>query len=434
MILTDEMKQAMELIETTNQPLYITGKAGTGKTTLLKHIVSNIRKRFVVTASTGIAAVNAGGITLHSLLTIPIGIIDPNAKMKMNLSRYRKELIQSIDAIIIDEISMITPDIIDYVDKKLRAYRKNDNPFGGVQIIMFGDLYQLPPVVTRNDKDVLLQFYRGAYFFYARVFKETPLKIVELTNVFRQSDERFIKILNDIRSYNVTDDDIAALSKLRDRNKSKDYNDACIHICSLKRDVQKINLEMLGEPTNTFVAETSGDFNIKYAPCDHNLQLRIGARVMVLINDQHQVYCNGSLGVVSDIQDDKVIVLLDNGCSVAFEPYEWEICDYCVKDGKVEKNVKGKCKQFPLTLAWAITIHKSQGLTFDKVAIHSKTIFAPGQMYVALSRCKTMDGIVTETFITKSHILVDKQIVAFERAYRANDFMFNRKILREMKL
>lgn len=433
MDLTEEMKRAVELIATTNQPLYITGKAGTGKTTLLRHIVNTMPKRFVIAAPTGVAAVNAGGVTLHSLFTIPFGIQDPTQNIKSGFKQNRKDLLCSIDALIIDEISMVKADTIDYIDQKLRIYRSSDEPFGGVQLIMFGDLYQLPPVVTKNEKDIMLQFYRGPYFFYARAFKNLGFQVIELNHVFRQSDEHFVRILNNIRSYRVTEEDIEELEQVRNRPICENYNNQYVHICSLKRDVQRINQELLGVPTHTFVAETSKEFNVKNAPCDEILLLRVGARVMVLINDPHQIYYNGSLGIVSNITETVVTVLLDNGCSVGFERYEWDLCDYKMKDGKIEKIKKGTCKQFPLILAWAITIHKSQGLTFDHVAIHGKSVFAPGQMYVALSRCTSLEGIVSDSFISKKHIWPDRQLVAFEKAYTQNGYIFNKQALRLMK-
>lgn len=434
MILTDEMKKAIELIETTNQPIYITGKAGTGKTTLLRHIVKSIKKKFVIAAPTGVAAVNAGGVTLHSLFTIPFGIQDPNQNIQSGFKPYRKKLICSIDALIIDEISMVKADTIDYIDQKLRLYRNNDEPFGGIQVIMFGDLYQLPPVLKSNEKNILLQFYRGPYFFYAHIFKTYGFQVIELNHVFRQSDERFINILNHIRSYRLTEDDIEELEQIRNRKVSEDYDNKYVHICSLKRDVQRINQEMLGVPTHSFIAEVNGDFDIKHAPCDEMLLLRVGARVMVLINDQYQVYVNGSLGNVTAITDDTVTVLLDNGCSVAFQRHEWDMNDYQMKGDKIEKISKGTCKQFPLTLAWAITIHKSQGLTFEHVAIHSKSVFTSGQIYVALSRCTSLEGIATDSFIGPKHIWPDKQLIAFEKAYKENNYFFDKKAYRLMKI
>lgn len=433
MTITDEMKQAIELIENSNECLYITGKAGTGKTTFLKHIITSCNKKFVVTASTGIAAINAGGVTLHSLLNIPFGVHDPNSAIRMGFNPNKIELMNNIDALIIDEISMVRPDTIDYIDQKLRIYRNSEEPFGGVQIIMFGDLYQLPPVVTSNEKDILLQFYRGAYFFYAHVFRKCGFHIIELNHIFRQSDPRFIEILNNIRSYKITQEDIDDLEELRDKRVSESYNNKYIHICSYRKDVQRINEDLLGTATHTYYAIVEKDFNLNSAPCDRKLMLRVGARVMMLVNDKFQIYCNGSLGVVVSLDDKVVTVKLDNGCTIAVERCEWYAYEYRMKDGKITSEIKGTCKQFPLTLAWAITIHKSQGLTFDNIVIHTQGVFCPGQIYVALSRCTTLEGIVSDVFIDRRHILPDKELLAFEKAYKANDNIFNRETYKLMR-
>ena len=432
MTITDEMKKAIELIETTNESVYITGKAGTGKTTFLKWLVCNCKKKFVVTASTGIAAINAGGVTLHSFLNIPFGVHNPNSAVTQ-FNHAKIELMNTIDALIIDEISMVRPDTIDYIDQKLRMYRNSDEPFGGVQIIMFGDLYQLPPVVTNNEKDILLQFYRGVYFFYAYVFRKHGFHIVELNHIFRQTNPRFIEILNNIRSYKLTQEDIEDLEVLRDRKLSEEYDNQYIHICSYRKDVQRINEELLGTPTHTYYATIEKDFNLSSAPCDRKLSLRVGARVMMLINDKAHVYCNGSLGVVVGLDDKVVKVQLDNGCTVAVERCEWSAQEYKMKNGKIVSEIKGTCKQFPLTLAWAITIHKSQGLTFDHVVVHTKGVFCPGQVYVALSRCTSLEGIMSDVFIDHRHILPDDELLAFEKAYNATHNFFNRETYKLMR-
>lgn len=431
--LTDEMKQAIRLIETTDTAIYITGKAGTGKTTFLKYIVNNIQKKFVITASTGIAAINAGGVTLHSLLSIPFGVLNPNETIKTGFNENKKAILNAIDVLIIDEISMVRPDVIDYVDRKLRIYRDNELPFGGVQIIMFGDLYQLPPVVTNNEKDILLQLYKGAYFFYAHVFRKSGFKIIELNRIFRQSDLRFIEILNHIRSYTITNEDIEDLEELRDKRLSNEFDNQYIHICSYKKDVQRINEELLGEPTHTFYAQLQNDFNINSAPCDRKLMLRVGARVMMLVNDRFHLYCNGSLGIVESIDDKTVVIKLDNGCTIGVERCEWTSYEYRMVDGKIKSVMKGSCKQFPITLAWAITIHKSQGLTFDKIVIHTQGVFCPGQLYVALSRCTSLQGIISDSFIDKRHILPDMELIEFEQAYKKADYFFDKNTYKLMK-
>lgn len=433
MTITDEMKKAIELIETTNECIYITGKAGTGKTTFLRWLASNSQKRLVVTASTGIAAINAGGVTLHSLLNIPFGVLNPNLPITQGLPPHKYELINSIDVLVIDEISMVRPDTIDYIDKKLRVFRNNRQPFGGVQIVMFGDLYQLPPVVPINEKDILLQFYSGIYFFYANVLRHCGFHIIELNHIFRQTDSRFIEILNHIRSYQLTQEDIEELSELRNRKESSNYNGNHIHICAYKKDVQRINEELLGTPTHTYHAIIEKDFNAGSAPCDIKLSLRVGARVMMLVNDsKFQLYCNGSLGIVEGLSDKVVTVKLDNGHTIAIERCEWSAKEYKMKEGKIISEVKGACKQFPLTLAWAITIHKSQGLTFDNIVIHAKEVFCPGQVYVALSRCTSLQGIVSDVFIDRKHILPDEELLLFEKSYNQTNYIYNNETYKLM--
>lgn len=431
--LTQEMTTAVDIIKNSNQSLYITGKAGTGKTTFLRYIVNNIQKKFIVTASTGIAAVNAEGVTLHSLLSIPFGVLSESEDVRKKYSKNRAQLLRSIDALIIDEVSMIRPDTLDYADRKLRMYRGVNKPFGGLQLIMFGDLFQLPPVVKTDEKYILSQMYSGFYFFNANVFRECSFHVIELSKIFRQSDERFIEILNNIREYNIRQEDIDDLAELRNKSKSNDFDSNSIHICTFRRDVQKINEELLGEPTHVYKAEITGDFQASAVPCDLELKLRVGARVMMLINDQDHLFCNGSLGNVAKLDDTTVTVRLDNGYTVGVQRHKWSAKEYRMADDKIETIDKGSCTQFPVTLAWAITIHKSQGLTFDHIIIHTKGCFVPGQLYVALSRCRTFDGIVSDTFIDKRHILADSELIKFTEACKLNGNIFNSETYKMMR-
>lgn len=432
--ITDEMAHAIDYIQNTTESVYITGKAGTGKTTFLKHLTSVLNKKYIITAPTGIAAVNAGGITLHSFLNIPFSVLGPDSAETSKYSPAKKMLANIIDVLIIDEISMVRADLLDFVDKKLRIYRDNDMPFGGIQVVMFGDLHQLPPVVRADDRKELAKYYPGPYFFNANVFQKQGFKIFEFTTVFRQSDDKFIQILNNIRNYKLTADDLQALEELRNKQQCENYDGKYIHICSHKADVQKINDNLLGEATHEYKTVLEGDFNPQSMPCDDILRLRVGARVMTLVNDKDHRFYNGSLGIITHLSETEVGVLLDNGIQVKLDKYAWESCEYKVNsENQIEKIVKGSCKQFPLQLAWAITIHKSQGLTFDNIVIHSKSMFCSGQLYVALSRCRTLEGIVSESFITPKMIIPDKELSAFEKAYSSRNNYFDEETYNIMR-
>lgn len=276
-------------------------------------------------------------------------------------------------------------------------------------------------------------FYRGPYFFYAFAFMCAGFHVVELNHIFRQHEEEFINILNNIRSYQLTGEDEEKLAELRDTSASCNYDSNAIHICTHKRDVTTINKAKLGEPTHTFKASIDGDFSLGHAPCDEVLELRVGARVMTLVNCVEQGYYNGTLGTVASIAEEQITVTLDDGREVSIGKNKWEAYDYVVKKDVIERKTKGSCTQFPLALAWAITIHKSQGLTFDNVVIHTKGAFCSGQIYVALSRCTTLKGIVCESFIGKKHIITDEQLLRFEKAYRENDNYFDNQTYLKLK-
>lgn len=427
MTITNEIQEIINAIEHTKDTLYITGKAGTGKTTLLRHLTNKLGDKAVVTASTGIAAVNAGGVTLHSFFGIPLGVQNPDEDIPLTHCGRNIETIKKMDVLIIDEVSMVRPDMIDYIDQKLKICKECEEPFGGVQVIMFGDLYQLPPVVKAEDKKILFKYYEGYYFFYSRVLSEFGFRVFELTHVFRQTDEKFIKILNNMRSYNLTEDDIEELAERRDKGVSETFDNKKIHICSLRREAEKINTDLLGAYTHSFQANVTGNFNINSAPCEPVLNLRVGARVMTTTNNNMNGYYNGSLGIIEEITNNEIKVRLDYGFTVNVAKAEWENHEYVVKDGKITREVIGKCIQFPLMLAWAITIHKSQGLTFDDVVIHAKSIFAPGQTYVALSRCRTLEGIVIDTFISKRHVVPDAEIQKFTEIVESNNGFYKQQ-------
>lgn len=433
--LTDEMQEAVDKIEYTEECLFITGKAGTGKTTLLKYIVDHTRKRYVVAASTGVAAMNAGGVTLHRLFTIPLEVQDPTGRLKGNLYKDKMGLYKELELLIIDEVSMVRPDTLDYIDRKLRLARMVDRPFGGVQVVCFGDLFQLPPVIKSTERDVLSTFYRGSWFYYARVWRECGFRTIELTQVFRQQDQKFIDMLNRIRVYKFYQIDEKAINRSYDC-KAFDEDTESIVLTTLRKDAETINLERLGEPTHTYTAVLKDGFNAKSMTCPDILQLRVGARVMTIANDKEDRYINGSMGYVVECGDNYVIVDLDEGGTVKIEPFTWTEKEYVTdpKTKEISSVDKGSCTQMPLRLAWAITIHKSQGLTFDKVKLKIPFAFSPGQLYVALSRCRSLEGIKTRNYIKASMIRKDPDLEAFRAAVKEKQGWFDKDTYMSMRL
>lgn len=428
-ILTDEMQQVMKLVSESSDNLFVTGKAGSGKTTFLKYLIAHTHKNCIVAAPTGIAAINAGGVTLHSLFGIPFCPITPYDPLENRFTEYKTELLLKMELLIIDEISMVRPDILDTIDRKLRWLCESNEPFGGVQVIMFGDLFQLPPVIKKQERDILTNFYDGFFFFNALVFKHIGFHVIELTQLFRQTEPQFIQLLNHIRNYQVTFEELDMLSDLKDTAKSLDYDGEYIHICTHKADVDRINTTKLGSShIHSHQAAVKGKFAESAMPCDAHLQLRIGARVMTLTNNPSSGYYNGTLGVVTGLGNDYVSVRLDGGNVVKIERYTWSNYQYALQDNQIVKEEIGSCVQFPLTLAWAITVHKSQGLTFDKIILHISKTFCAGQLYVALSRCRTLEGIVSDAFITKRMVIPEYALLDFERAYKSEDNYYGKRI------
>lgn len=427
MILTEEMQHVMDIVKNTNDHVFVTGKAGAGKTTFLKHLIRDTKKKCIVAAPTGIAAINAGGVTLHSLFGIPFGPITPFDKLENKFTQYKVEMLLQLELLIIDEVSMVRPDVLDTIDRKLRWVREEDEPFGGVQIVMFGDLFQLPPVIKKEERAILQNYYRDYFFFNALVWQRTGFHVVELTKIFRQSDPNFIRVLNNIRNYQVTSEELDLLSELKDKRLSDDFDGQHIHICTHRTTVDSINAEKLGQPTHSSHVIIEDKFPESSVPCDFHLNLRVGARVMTIVNNPQAGYYNGSLGTVVGITPKDVAVKLDNGITVKVEKHTWVNSQYVLEDNQIVKKDVGSCKQFPLTLAWAITIHKSQGLTFDKIILHVSRTFCPGQLYVALSRCRTLEGIVSDAFITKRMVIPEYALLDFERAYKSEDNWYGKR-------
>jgi hypothetical protein len=327
---------------------------------------------------------------------------------------------------------MVRPDILDTIDRKLRWVRESQEAFGGVQVVMFGDLFQLPPVIKKDEQEILSRYYYDFFFFNALVWKHTGFHIVELTHIFRQTEQDFIDVLNNIRNYQVTADELDVLSETKDKAASQQYDTDAIHICTHRAEVDAINQEMLGtEEVGTYDAVITDKFPESSAPCDLSLKIRVGARVMSLVNDSSKGCYNGMLGIVLAMDTKHITVRMDSGVTIKFERYTWSNTQYKLKGDKIEKEDIGTCSQFPLTLAWAITIHKSQGLTFDKVVIHVSRTFCSGQLYVALSRCRTLEGITSDAFITKRMIIPEYALTDFERAYKENNNYYGKHIIPE---
>ncbi|MCD6450661.1 MAG: AAA family ATPase [Thermotogaceae bacterium] len=418
--ITEEFKKALHLMENTKKNILITGRAGTGKSTLLDYFRNNTKKKVVILAPTGVAAVNVKGQTIHSFFGFgPDITVDKVEKIVKEFPNIYTE----IDAIIIDEISMVRADLLDAIDKFLKINtskrRPKKKPFGGKQMIFFGDLYQLPPVATRMEKDVINQLYESPYFFSANVMKETDLEIVELTEVFRQKDIEFIELLDAIRHGENSPEILEKLNERYIPDFEPPEGEFYIYLTSTNKKAREINERKLQElPGELFRIQgrVSGEFDSGSLPTDINLNIKIGAQVMLLNNDSLGRWINGTIGEVVDIDnyDESIYVELETGEIVEVKPFEWKLFRYVLNDEKVDTVEVGTFLQFPLKLAWAITIHKSQGKTFEKVIIDlSGGIFSPGQLYVALSRCTSFEGLVLLQPVKKGHVFMNWKAAKF---------------------
>ena len=395
----------------TNRPLFITGKAGTGKTTFLRKLREQSPKNMAVVAPTGVAAINAGGMTIHSLFQLPVRTLIPTPQSykqlftEQRLTQRKRNMLYHLEMLVIDEISMVRSDVLDAIDQVLRRYKyRKDKPFGGVQLVMIGDLFQLSPVVTKgDDEEAMKKYYEGPYFFQAKVMKELQPIYVELDHVFRQQDEVFVKLLNEVRENQLTTQGRKLLNARynpRFKNTDEDFH---ITLTTHNRSADELNereLNRLPGEEHVFHADIKKDFPENIYPTEETLTLKEGARVMFVRNDDQKPrrFYNGKIGVITDIDDTQIIVRCDDG-DIEVTRMIWENIRYREdeKTGKIEEEVLGTFTQYPLRLAWAVTIHKSQGLTFDKVIIDAARAFAAGQVYVALSRCRTLEGIVLST-------------------------------------
>jgi hypothetical protein len=416
-----ELQLAEAFVEQTNCPLFLTGKAGTGKTTFLKNLRQQTDKRMVVTAPTGVAAINAGGVTLHSFFQLPFGPFVPGAELadgRHRMSREKRNIINSMDLLVIDEISMVRADLLDGVDSILRRYRRSELPFGGVQLLMIGDLQQLAPVAREEDWLILQDHYSTPYFFSSRALSRLELVTIELKHIYRQSDQQFIDLLNKVRDNRL---DPAALAALNSRHQP-DFTpeEGYITLCTHNSGADAINrarLEALPGKSRSFEAGLDGIFPEYAFPTAASLELKVGAQVMFVRNDtsQERRYFNGKIGTVAAMSREKIRVDCEDGDSIEVGPVTWENIEYTVdtETSEISQKVVGSFNQYPLKPAWAITIHKSQGLTFDKAVIDAQAAFAHGQVYVALSRCRSFEGLVLRTPITGRAIKTDQAVLEF---------------------
>lgn len=424
--INDRFKQALEFMENTSKNVFVTGRAGTGKSTLLDYFRNTTKKKVVILAPTGVAALNVYGQTIHSFFRFKPNITLQAVRRKQ--IKKKKNIYKKIEAIVIDEISMVRADLLDCVDKFLRLNGKNSNlPFGGVQMIFIGDLYQLPPVVTAQEKEIL-NAYQSPYFFDARAFKNFKTEFIELEKVYRQKDQIFINLLNSIRNNSATDEELEMFNKRYRPDFEDNLRDFYVYLTptnNLAEDINNRQLAKLQSKKFYNQGEIWGNFDLKYLPTQIDLELKIDSQVMLLNNDSKGRWVNGSIGKIINIErsdgDNVIVVKLTNGRIVDVILYTWEMFRYFFnkKINSIDSEVVGSFTQYPIKLAWAVTIHKSQGKTFDKVILDAgKGMFAHGQMYVALSRCTSLDGLVLKKPIQKKHIFMDWRVVKFLTQYQ----------------
>jgi ATP-dependent exoDNAse (exonuclease V) alpha subunit len=428
--LNEQFRHTLDIMEHTDKNIFITGRAGTGKSTLLNYFRNTTKKRVVVLAPTGVAAINVKGQTIHSFFKfkphVTLQKINPIPRERNTTTVY-----QELDVIVIDEISMVRADLLDCVDKFLRLNGPNrNNTFGGIQMIFVGDLYQLPPVVTKDEKEILSSMYETPYFFSAHVFNHLEMEFIELQKIYRQHDEHFISLLNAIRNKSITNEGLELLNQRYIPDYEPALDDFYVHLTPTNELAERINCKQLDKLANakyTFTGTIDGKFGKEYLPTAVNLEIKTGAQIMMLNNDASGRWVNGTIGKIADIEamekegiiETVIIAELANGKMVEVSPYIWEIFRFFIKDGQLQSEVVGTFTQYPLMLAWALTIHKSQGKTFEKVIIDiGKGTFAHGQMYVALSRCTKLDGIILKKIIHKNHIWMDYKVMSFLTKYQ----------------
>lgn len=438
----------LQFINQTNRSIFLTGKAGTGKTTLLKEIIKTTHKNTVVVAPTGIAALNANGVTIHSMFQLPFGAFIPDHsdpqffestkfETKSTLKRHfkmngvKKAVIRNMELLIIDEVSMLRADLLDAMDFMMQTVRKNSFPFGGVQILFIGDLLQLPPVVKDEEWRTLRNYYRGKFFFHAQVLVQFPPLYIELSHIYRQTDERFITVLNHLRNNQITNQDIAILNQFVQPNFDLKENKGFICLTTHNAKADAINTESLKELAGKlyrFYPEITGDFPEKIYPLDAQLELKVGAQIMFVKNDLSfdKQYFNGKMGTITSLTEKEIRVHFpEENKTIEVEKYEWQNIRYQVDPltKEIQEEVMGTFVQYPIKLAWAITVHKSQGLTFDKAAIDVSQVFLPGQAYVALSRLRSLEGLILLSPLRMNGISSDQDVMEYAQNKASDTYL-----------
>lgn len=430
---------ALKFINQTQRSLFLTGKAGTGKTTLLRKIIESTHKNVVVVAPTGIAALNAGGVTIHSMFQLPFAGFIPEYsnppsfdrvkfETKNTLHRHfmhtnsrRKAIFNAMELLIIDEVSMLRADLLDAIDFVLKSLRKNNRPFGGVQVLFIGDLFQLPPIVKQEEWAYLKNYYKSIFFFSAHVIRDNPLLYIELTKIYRQKDPRFINVLNNLRNNRITKEDLSVLNEFVEPNFDTRKNKGYITLTTHNAKADEINakeLELLDAKSYSYEAEITDDFPTQLFPIDMKLELKVGAQVMFVKNDlsMDKNYYNGKTGVIQSLYEGEIRVYFPaEDKTIEVDRYEWQNIKYSLDENtrEIKEEVLGTFVHYPLKLAWAITVHKSQGLTFDKAILDVSHVFAPGQAYVALSRLRSLEGLILLSEMRMNGISNDDDVMQY---------------------
>lgn len=445
-----EAKYVLQFINQTNRSVFLTGKAGTGKTTLLKEIIQTTHKNCVVVAPTGIAALNAGGVTIHSMFQLPFGgFLPDNSTAQFNenskfesratlrrhfrMSGLKKAVIRNMELLIVDEVSMLRSDLLDAIDFMLQSVRKRNQPFGGVQVLFIGDLLQLPPVIRDDEWRVLRNYYKGKFFFHSHVVQQNPPLYIELSKIFRQTDDRFISVLNNLRNNTITQNDISILNEFVKPNFDLKANKGYITLTTHNAKADSINqqsLEDLEGNSKIYKAEVTGDFPDKIYPIEEKLELKVGAQVMFIKNDLsfEKKFFNGKMGIIQSLSEREIWVHFpDENKSIEVEKYEWQNIRYTVNENtkEIEEEVLGTFVHYPIKLAWAITVHKSQGLTFDKAALDVSQVFLPGQAYVALSRLRSLNGLILLSPLQMNGISNDLDVMNYSENKASTEFLEN---------